>query len=63
MGFNGQAESHPCMMCEYGKMWTEQNKPAGNVCTHPEICKRKGLYYGRYHTKNRIPEWCPIRLN
>nr|DAP56885.1 MAG TPA: hypothetical protein [Caudoviricetes sp.] len=61
MNFNSRAYSHPCMECEYGEMWTEQSNPAGNVCMHPEIRKRNGLYYGRYHTKKRIPEWCPIK--
>jgi hypothetical protein len=50
MDFNSHAELHPCMQCEHGAVWREQSKPAGNVCKHPEICKRKGLYYGRYHT-------------
>lgn len=60
MDFNGHAEAHPCMKCEHGAVWREQSKPAGNVCKHPEICKRKGLYYGRYHTLKKVPAWCPF---
>lgn len=61
MDFNSYAESHPCMKCEHGAVWREQSKPAGNVCKHPEICKRKGLYYGRYHTLKKVPAWCPFK--
>ena len=60
MDFNNRAELHPCMTCEHGAIWTEQGKPAGNICKHPEVCKHRGLYYGRYHTRKRVPDWCPL---
>ena len=63
MDFNNRAESHPCMKCEHGAVWTEQGKAAGNVCKHPKVLKQKGLCYGRYHTKKRVPEWCPLKQN
>lgn len=60
-GFNAMAEKHPCMACEYGRIWTEMGKAAGNVCKHPEIIRGPGLYYGRYHSLKNVPTWCPIK--
>lgn len=59
MDFNGNAGSHPCMKCEHGYVWTEQGKAAGNICKHPDVVKQHGLLYGRFHSKKRIPDWCP----
>lgn len=57
--FNPAAARHPCMSCEYGGMWKEAGKPAGNYCMHPKIMAKKGLALGRYHSLKRIPTWCP----
>ena len=59
--FNPDARRHPCMSCQYGGVWTEQLKPAGNYCKHPEILNQRGLAQGRYHSLKRVPAWCPKR--
>lgn len=59
--FNPNALSHPCMSCIHGRSWTEQQKPAGNYCLHPDITRRPGLYYGRFHNLRTIPKWCPLK--
>lgn len=59
MEFNPDAERHPCMRCEYGRVWTEGGKPAGNFCTHPDITSQRGLRYGLYFATKRLHKRCP----
>ena len=54
-------ETHPCMSCKYGGVWTENNIPCGNFCKHKEITNKIGLLYGRFHSYKNIPQWCPKR--
>lgn len=59
MGFNPEADNHECAYCQYGGYYTEQGKPAGNVCRHPDVIEMGGLRYGRYFANKTVPEWCP----
>lgn len=56
---NPRAESHPCMKCECGGIWTEMGNPAGNFCKHPLITSQRGRMLGRYHSNLTTPKWCP----
>lgn len=60
-GFNVDAIKHPCCKCEHGNFYTEQGKPAGNACKHPEITKQKGLLYGLYFTYKTAHPKCPLK--